>query len=115
MTTMRSAVVEDLAEQMRDEDGGAALLGEAAHELEQLLGHDGVQARGGLVEDDQPGRLIGDREGASDLDHLALRERQVADDGAGADAVPREDAVELVRDEARRPHGASAGRAGAGA
>ena len=47
---------QDLRQQVRDEDDGAAFLGEATHEREQLAGHDGVQARRRLVEDDQLGR-----------------------------------------------------------
>ena len=46
-----------------------------------------VERRGRLVEDDQLDRRVGDREGAGDLDHLAARDREVADHVAGVDAV----------------------------
>ena len=85
---------EDLAEQMRDEDGGAALGGEAAHEREELARDDGVEAGRRLVEDDEPCRPVGDGEGPRDLHHLALGQGQVADDVARRDAVAREDRVE---------------------
>ena len=75
---------------------------------------DGVEAGGRLIEDDEPCRRVGDREGPGDLDHLPLGERQVADDLARRDAVAREDRVERVADEGAGLADASAGRAARG-
>ncbi len=87
---------------MRDQDDRAALRGETAHEIEQLACHDDVQTRGRLIEDDELDRLVRHRERARDLHHLALRERQVADDVGGRDRVAGEDGVELADDQLAR-------------
>ena len=99
MTTMRSRIVEHLAEQMRDQDGADAAGDGAAHEGQQLAGRVGVERRGRLVEDDQVQRIVGDGEGARHLDHLAPADRQVAHDVRGCDVVARKDLVELGEDE----------------
>ncbi len=62
----------------------------------------GIQARGRLVEDDEPDGLIRDRERARDLDHLALRERQIADDVASRDPVTRKDGIKPADDQLAR-------------
>ena len=90
---------EDLAEQMRDENAAHARSHMLAHEGQELSRDDGVERGGRLVEDDQTGRVVGNREGSGDLDHLPLGDRQVADDLAGVDAVTRKDPLELIRDE----------------
>ena len=105
---------QDLAQEMRDQDAGAAAGHEAAHEGEQLVGHDRVQGRGRLVEDHQPAGHVGDGEGARDLDQLALPDGEVADQIAGGDAVAREDRVEPVARSAARRAAASPGRVSAG-
>ncbi len=43
--------------------------------------------------------VVGHGEGAGDLDHLAPRDGEVADDVAGRDAVAGKDLVELARDQ----------------
>ena len=69
-----------------------------------------VERGGRLVEDDEAERLLGDGEGTGHLDHLALADRQVADDVAGADAVAGKDLVELGANElAGAPPPADAG------
>ena len=63
----------------------------------------GVERGGRLVEDDEMERVVGDGEGARDLDHLAPADRQVADDIGGADAVAGKDLVELGEDQVAGP------------
>ena len=92
----------DLAEEMRDQDAGAAARNEAADEGEKLPGDMRVERGGRLVEDDERHRRIGDGEGAGDLDHLAAADREIADDVARRDAVARKDLVELVEDQPAR-------------
>ena len=48
-------------------------------------------------------RLVGDREGARHLDHLAPADRQVANDVGGSDVVARKDLVELGEDQVAGP------------
>ena len=66
---------------------------------QELLGGDGVERRGRLVEDDKPQRLVGHGEGAGDLDHLALADGEVGDSSSGVDAVAGKDLVELGADQ----------------
>ena len=73
-----------------------------------------VERRGRLVENDEAERIVGHGEGARHLDHLALAERQVADDLAGADAVAGKDLVELGGDELAGRGAASRSRVSAG-
>src|SRR5262245_34636201 len=84
---------------MRDEDRGSAVLGETAHELEQLARHDSVKARCRLIEDDELQGQVRDGEGPCDLDHLPLRERQVTDDVLRGDPVTWEDRIETPADQ----------------
>ena len=79
---------------MRDQDDAAAGGGEAADVGEELAREHAVERGGGLVEDHHLGRRVGDGEGAGDLDHLPAGDREVADLGAGVDAVAGEDRVE---------------------
>ena len=72
---------------------------DAADEGEKLAGGVRVERGGRLVEDDEASGIVGDGEGARHLDHLALADRQVADDRRGADAVAGEDLVELGEDQ----------------
>ena len=58
--------------------------------------------------------VVGHREGARHLDHLAPADRQVADDVAGADAVAGKDLVELVDDQRGRLARASRSRVSGG-
>ena len=48
-------------------------------------------------------RILRDGEGAGHLDHLALADREVADDVAGGDAVAGKDLVELAEDQLAGP------------
>ncbi len=102
ITTMRSALLQHLAEQMRDQDAAAAAGDEAAHEGQQLAGRVRIERGGRLVEDDQSSGSCGHREGARHLDHLAPADGQVADDVGGRDAVARKDLVELGGDQLSR-------------
>ncbi len=64
-----------------DEEGGAAVGGEGVEELPQVAAEDGVQADGGLVEDEEfRGAEQGHREG----DPAALAAGEVAGEGVGA-------------------------------
>ena len=58
----------------------APVADDAADEGEELAGGMGVERGGRLVEDDEVERVVGDGEGARDLDHLAAADREVADD-----------------------------------
>ena len=100
---------QDLAQKVRDQHARPAAGHEPAHEGQELVGHDRVQGRGRLVQDHQPGRHVGHREGARDLDQLALPDGEVADQIAGPDAVAREDLVQPRDDQPARA-AASRGR-----
>ena len=80
-TTTRSATPLDLVQPVRDEDDADAVGLERRDDVEQLVGLGERQARGRLVEDDQP-RL--DRQRLGDLDHLLLGQRQAGDRRVGA-------------------------------
>ena len=97
----------NLAEEMRDQDAGAAARDEAADEGEKLTGDMRVERGGRLVEDHQRERRIGDRKGARDLHHLAAADRKIADDLAGRDAVLRERSRRACRGSAGRSVSAS--------
>ena len=90
---------EDLAEEMRDQDAARAHADDAADEVQKLPGGMRVERGGRLVEDDEVERVFGDGEGAGDLDHLAVPDRKIADDGVGRDAVARKNLVELAADQ----------------
>ena len=114
ITTMRSALLEDLAQQMRDQDAAVAAGDEAAHEGQQLAGRVRVERRCRLVEDDQIERVLGHREGARHLDHLAPADRQVADNVRRPRCRGRERSRRAWRRSARPPCGASRSRAATG-
>ena len=97
------AVLEHLGQAVGDEDRGEALGCLPRRVLEQLTGRPGVERGGGLVQDDEPERLVGDREGAGDLDHLAQADRQLAHRLVEVDAVAGKDLVEHAADQRRRP------------
>ncbi len=101
-------VVENLAEEMRDQDAARAGRHGAAHESEKLPGGVGVERGGRLVEDDEVERVVGHGEGARDLHHLAPPDRQVRDDCVRRDAVAGKNLVELGARSCRRRAGASA-------
>ncbi len=63
-----------------DEEGGAAVLGEAVEELPQVAAEDGVQADGGFVEDQQLGCA---EEGDGEGDAAALAAGEGAGEGVG--------------------------------
>ena len=67
---------ENLAEQVRDQDAARARRDGAAEKAEQLPRGMAVERGGRLVEDDEAQRIGRDREGAGDLDHLPLADRQ---------------------------------------
>ncbi len=73
-----------------------ALRGEVADDVEQTFELGAAKHGRGLVEDDQP-RVA--RQGAGDLHHLALRNAEAVEPGAGVDveAEPRHDVSRLLR------------------
>ena len=74
--------LEDLVELVADEDDAVALGGQAAQDLEDLLGLLGRQDRRRFVEDEDPGVAV---EGLEDLDPLLPADRQRPDLGLRVD------------------------------
>src|SRR6478735_10027703 len=72
----------DLVQEVGDEDDGDAVLAQGAHHREELLDLVGVQARGGLVEDEDP-RV--DIHGPGDRDQLLHRDRVLPEHRGGVD------------------------------
>ena len=75
----------DLVEEVGDEDDGDAVGAQPTHHLEELLHLVGVEARGGLVEDEHA-RL--DVDGAGDRDELLHGDGVVAEGGPRVDVEP---------------------------
>src|ERR1019366_2994091 len=71
-------------------------------EGEQLPGRVGVERRRRLVENDEVGRSVRDRESARDLDHLPPPDPQVLGEIGRRDAVTGKDLVELIDNEVAR-------------
>ena len=103
---------ENLAQQMGDEDAGGPACHGPADKSQELAGGAGVERGGGLVQDDELQRLLRHGEGPGHLHHLAARDGEIADDGAGRDAMAGKDLVELARDQ--RAGLAPPGKAGKG-
>ena len=85
----------DFLERVRDVEDGGAGLGELADEREEAVGVGGAEAAGGLVEHEDAEALsggLGRREGASDLDELAVGQGQGGDGRAEIDAAIAEGA-----------------------
>jgi len=88
-----SAAARNLVELMRGEEDGAAALTLLAHQGEELLLHQRIEAAGRLVEDEQLRRV---EEGADQADLLAVTTRELA-----------ERAVEVGAEAARQLLGAA--------
>src|SRR6185295_15782303 len=76
---------------------------DAADEVQKLAGRVRIERRCGLVENDEVQRVVSHGEGAGNLHHLALGERQVADDLGGAYAVARKNLVKFLEDQIAGP------------
>jgi hypothetical protein len=72
---------------MADQHHAAATRHEAPDETQQLLGHPGVQRRGGLVENHQFQALIHLDKSTGNLNHLPLANRQLGDDVVGCNTM----------------------------
>ena len=92
--------VEDLAQQMGDEDAGAARLPRSRRtKARSWPATTASSEEVGSSRMTSLQRLLRHGEGPGDLDHLAPRDGKVADDGAGGDAMAGKDLVELARDQ----------------
>src|SRR3954466_4146761 len=90
------AVLENLAQQMRNENEADTAAGGGAHEGEQLRRLMPVQRRGWFIENNKPGRGIRLGKGPRDLPHLALTNSQVLYQSGSGDTVTRENFIQLV-------------------
>ena len=94
---------EHLGQDVADEDRRAARADEAAGVGQKLGRAAGIERGGRLVEDDEARGVAvsGVEEGDRDLDHLAVRDRQVRGTRAGLDAVAGKNPVERSANPSR--------------
>ena len=84
---------------MGDQDAARAIGNNSANEMQELTGAAAVERGGRLVENDKTQWQRSDGEGAGNLDHLALADRQIADHVRRPDTMPGKDFVQLGLDE----------------